>query len=948
MAVSDISNIIEKNVSDVSMNFEKLRQEALENIQKYSGAEWTDYNLHDPGITILEALCFALTDLSYRTGFSITDILSDAKGNVDYDDQSFHLPPKILNTHPVLINDYRKIVIDQVDEVQNIWINSPEDLFGAKSIRGLYSVSLQLTVSTWQKISDIDSEEENQIKKDAIISKVNNLLLKNRMIGNDFFYFKIVEPKKIKIIAKISIDNSEASEEILAQIFWSINNFLNPSVDYSLPNEQFNENIKVEDIFNGPTLVKGIIKDESLRELPKQIDPADLIRLAGKVKGVLNVISLSISDGIKTTSEEPLLLKIGEFGSINPLLDFTSIELFREGVDVIIRKQSFTSFYKKIVNESENKFNGYSSFFSDKLTGQFRNISNYHSIQHHFPIVYGIGNEGVSSNESDERKAAVKHLQAYLLVFEQLMGNYLIQLYSVNKLFSHKIDSNHSHTYFSQPVLDVPSINDLISFISMLSADKRGMFQKKQYEAAIFQYQQILTKLVESDSDYVERKNSFIDHMLSRFNYSLNSYPVELSEHYYQLKNLQRNNEILLWKAEFLKNIVPYSANRAKGTNYQGKQDISYDFMYLIYKLLFINNKPFCTTLNFLSKSDGPTITLDSTLSKNEEDNEVEKKMVLLDEVITVRNQTGLGTISSNDKKKDDLLVFQFQNELIFKDACNHDNFKVSPNVFSNKGYIILFNQIVNKEWIVVGHAKSISEAKNKIQKTVKYFINVSLQSEGIHVIENILLRPDSSGSCYGFQFFLENSTISILKTKNWLSFSDRNNLLSYVHELILTIDLSATEKLVILNKYFDIRGLNSEDLQYANSEVVSLVYSQIDSVFSNYLKNDYQLVNEQIQLLVLFSNGLEMDESFFDNQLSFFIPQWPARFQDENFKKFINKIISEYTPAQLKLNINYLSIEDMKKFELIYFSWLSLLQINKGKDFQKMSYDIINLMNKS
>jgi hypothetical protein len=107
MVVPDISNIVEKNVSDVSMNFEKLRDEALAYVQKYSGAEWTDFNLHDPGITILEAICFALTDLSFRTGFTITDILSDAKGNVDYEDQSFHLAPKILNTHPVSINDYR-------------------------------------------------------------------------------------------------------------------------------------------------------------------------------------------------------------------------------------------------------------------------------------------------------------------------------------------------------------------------------------------------------------------------------------------------------------------------------------------------------------------------------------------------------------------------------------------------------------------------------------------------------------------------------------------------------------------------------------------------------------------------------------------------------------------------------------------------------------------------
>ena len=948
MPEPDISNIIEKNVSDVSMNFEKLRQEALENVQKYSGAEWTDYNLHDPGITILEALCFALTDLSYRTGFSITDILSDAKGNVDYDDQSFHLPPQIFNNHPVLINDYKKIVIDQIDEVQNIWINSPEELFGARSIRGLYSVSLQLTVSAWQALSEIESEDEIKIKKDSIILKVSNILLTNRMVGIDFYDFKIVEPKKLEIIAKISIDNSESSEEILAQIFWAINNFLNPSVDYFLPNELFNSNVKVQDIFDGPALKKGVINDETLSDLPKQIDPADLIRLAGKVKGVLNVLSLSISDGVKTTFDEPLFLKEGEFGSINPLLDYASIDLYKDGVDVIIRKQSFSSFYNKIVNESENKFRGYSSVFSEKLSGQFRNISNYHSVQHHFPIIYGIGREGISSNESNERKAAVKQLQAYLLVFEQVMGNYLSQLASVNKLFSYKIDSKHSHTYFSQPILDVPGINDLMSFISMLTIDKKGMFQKKQYENAIAQYQQTLTRLVESDYDYVDRKNAFLDHMLSRFNYSLNSYPVELSEHYYQLKNLQRNNDILQWKSEFLQNIVPYSSNRARGTNYHSNDKNSFDFIHLLYKLLFITNKPFSSTLHFLSNTEGAKMSLDRTLISDDDDIEVEKKLVLLDEVITVRNQSRSGSISSNYENDNDLLVFELQNEIIFKDACNQENFKISPNVFSNEGYVILFNQIEEKEWIVAGKAKSISEAKNKVQKTIQYFVNLSLQSEGIHIIENILLRPDVSSNCYGFQFFLTDNITIILKTINFLSLTDRNNLISYVHELIQIKDLSENEKLVILNKYFEISGLNGVNLAIADPEIISNIYKQIESVFINFSTNDYELINEQIMLLVRFSNGLEIDESVFDNQINLFMPKWPARFQDDNFKKFFHKIVSEFTPAHLKLNLNYLSIEDMINFEQKYFPWLSLLQVNKGKEFQKISFDLISFMNKS
>ena len=256
--------------------------------------------------------------------------------------------------------------------------------------------------------------------------------------------------------------------------------------------------------------------------------------------------------------------------------------------------------------------------------------------------------------------------------------------------------------------------------------------------------------------------------------------------------------------------------------------------------------------------------------------------------------------------------------------------------------------KFVEKEWVVVGKSKSLSEAKIKIQKTVQYFINISLQSEGIHIVENILLLPNVLSNSFGFQFLLKNGATVILKNNNWLSFADRNNLLSYVHELIQINDLSVKEKLVILNKYFDISDLRGLSLEEASPEIITTIYAQIESVFKDFSKNDYKLINEQIVLLVRLSNGYEIEEAFFDSQLSFFIPQWPARFQDENFKKFINKIISEFTPIHLKLNINYLTIDEMKNFENIYFYWLSMLQVSNGKDFQKTSFDLISLMNKS
>ncbi|MCI5121750.1 MAG: hypothetical protein D3908_11275, partial [Candidatus Electrothrix sp. AUS4] len=64
--------------------FAGLRRQGLEYAQQLSGEIWTDYNLHDPGVTILEQLCFALTDLLYRTEYAVPDLLTGPNGELDY------------------------------------------------------------------------------------------------------------------------------------------------------------------------------------------------------------------------------------------------------------------------------------------------------------------------------------------------------------------------------------------------------------------------------------------------------------------------------------------------------------------------------------------------------------------------------------------------------------------------------------------------------------------------------------------------------------------------------------------------------------------------------------------------------------------------------------------------------------------------------------------------
>src|SRR3546814_5658876 len=74
--------IDKKRKLEPAMDYELLRSLGLKYIEELGSKSWTDYNAHDPGITIMEQLCYALTELRYRSDFDILDLMADKDGNI--------------------------------------------------------------------------------------------------------------------------------------------------------------------------------------------------------------------------------------------------------------------------------------------------------------------------------------------------------------------------------------------------------------------------------------------------------------------------------------------------------------------------------------------------------------------------------------------------------------------------------------------------------------------------------------------------------------------------------------------------------------------------------------------------------------------------------------------------------------------------------------------------
>src|SRR5690625_4761030 len=137
-----------------SMDYSRLREAGIAWIQEMAGEIWTDYNTHDPGVTILEVLCYAITDLGYRAGQNIEDIIAPDPASPEAEDiKNFFTAAEILPNRPVTFDDYRKLIIDvsvyddtdtgcESVGVRNAWISvadTPEVPFWADRARNTLS-----------------------------------------------------------------------------------------------------------------------------------------------------------------------------------------------------------------------------------------------------------------------------------------------------------------------------------------------------------------------------------------------------------------------------------------------------------------------------------------------------------------------------------------------------------------------------------------------------------------------------------------------------------------------------------------------------------------------------------------------------------------------------------------------------------------------------------------
>lgn len=405
------------------------------------------------------------------------------------------------------------------------------------------------------------------------VASAKEALHAHRNLDEDYCRINVVGVEEVAVCADVEVKPDADIELVQARIWFEIERYLTPPVPFYSLQELLDAGEAVEEIYNGPALKNGFIKAKDLEaaSLKSVLRVSDIINRLMDIDGVIAVNQLQLvkydAEGNvirgaadpnwdnnereeftfdTNKSSASWLLYISKQHQPRLYLNASRFLFYKNGLPFRPRMDEARDTLTQLRGEAERPKIRNASMDLTVPVGKYRNPDDYYPVQYSFPLTYGIGPEGLPANASDKRRAQAKQLKAYLMVFEQILGNAFAQITHAADLFS---------------------LNPEV---------KRTYFVKEFSEALIQGYDEIvkglgkpaLEAMTETSPEFHERRNRFLDHIMARFG-------EQFAEYALLLTNLQGQqvalDQLIEDKISFLNNYPLISRDRAKAFDYSQK-----------------------------------------------------------------------------------------------------------------------------------------------------------------------------------------------------------------------------------------------------------------------------------------------------------------------------------------------------------------------------------------
>ena len=598
-------NFIEKRTLPLALNFESLQQKGLDYIQEHSSKAWTNLNPSDPGITILEQLCFAFTELGYCNDFPMRDILTNREEILVLKNQ-FFLPEDILTTTPITTSDYIKYLIDRVEGVKNATVQALKTTL--PQVKGAYAFDILWSDYFLKEIifKEFSGDLVNPTCESAFFT-LNYV----RNLGEYFLTPIPLQPKSYQLSGTIEIDPRCELDEVLKKIQYQVNNYIFPDVVQTGYDHLKEKHVKTNTIFNGPILNNGWIPDKSMQSKNDVVKDFEIMKQIELLPEVVSVSTLSFWPEDENKYE--ICCKDDE------ILFLDIISSFNDGKFIVksdgvqknqqVKTQQISDLIKMEQPENQTESVAAVNMAPPPPTGKYRDIEDYYSIQNTFPQSYGLEMNSGLGNETPFQKAQVQQLRGYLTLYDQALINQFAQLANLSKLFSFKnsitgtpYDRSEyysrqssqekanpkypapfeyfSPTYYYQSLYELRREDDMSTDVQKLlknydahrfslkvktSRELDDIAWKGYKESPYNSYIWGLMIYMENEDVNLNRRNDILNHLLARHGVSPLVINTIVNNPVYT-GNLEKDRVII--KSIYLQNFQTLSYNRSKAYNY--------------------------------------------------------------------------------------------------------------------------------------------------------------------------------------------------------------------------------------------------------------------------------------------------------------------------------------------------------------------------------------------
>ncbi|HSJ00020.1 MAG TPA: hypothetical protein VLA59_06495 [Patescibacteria group bacterium] len=407
-----------------------LVEAGVARIEALAGDTWTDFNEHDPGVTLLHALAYGLTDLGYRAGHPVADLLTGPDGQIDADGGCLYPPDRIFPCAPVSLLDLRKRLLDEMPGLRNVWIDrSPSD---DPALTGRYRVWLLPGPGAGGTRADL-------------ISTAERLLSSMRPLGDVFDEVGLFSTVTLSLSIHATTSPDRTLDEILKDAQATVAAALCPPIVFQPRTGPLAPTLPPDVLYEGPWLVHGFLGDEALWSPRQEADVEDLVREAlERTDGIEDIASLSITflSARPPTDPSPQAFTWDAYADHNELhfndrIHVPAASSFPGSSDQAGAGAGAAS---PAILKPAPEARGSAAA---PPAGVFVDAGRHDAVQDSLPPSYGLEKNGLPPDASAQRIAEVRQLRGYLFVFEQILANRFAQLAHAQKLLSWRDEPTH-------------------------------------------------------------------------------------------------------------------------------------------------------------------------------------------------------------------------------------------------------------------------------------------------------------------------------------------------------------------------------------------------------------------------------------------------------------------------------------------------------------------------